>query len=88
MLEVEDFGTWLIMLCKWAYKFSCVELVQNLISRDPEAFPGIQVVPAFVGFPPTAPFVSDPNRKIFYRMDPLERLTSGAPMTIALFSDV
>lgn len=30
-----------IMLCKWAYKFSCVELVQNLISRDLEAFPGI-----------------------------------------------
>lgn len=34
-------GTWFIILCKGADKFICVELVQNLISRDIEAFSGI-----------------------------------------------
>lgn len=41
VLVVEGFGTQLIMLCKLAYKFSCAQLVQNIISRDLEAFPHI-----------------------------------------------
>lgn len=53
-------GTWLITLCKGAYKFICVELVQNLKGRWSFFW---YLAHALVGFSPTALFISDPNRK-------------------------
>lgn len=55
-MRLEDFGAWFIQLCKWAYEFSCIGQVQNLISRDLEAFPGIQLEARFVGFPQDCSF--------------------------------
>lgn len=53
-------GTWLITLCKGAYKFICVELVQNLKGRWSFFW---YLAHALIGFSPTALFISDPNRK-------------------------